>query len=1147
MDVLIAGDKAPVTPEFLSGGGEMGRRIREFDWSKTSLGPVHLWPQSLRTCLRIMLDSRQPIWIGWGKELIKLYNDPYKAIVGGKHPWALGKPAEVVWHEIWPTIGPMLRQVMEMDEGTYNESQFLIMERNGYPEETYYTFSYTPIPGDDGGTAGMICFNTDDTDRIISERQLNTLTQLGKILSVSQTPADVVGSTIETLRGNPYDFPLACFYLITGDRAWLSDGTHRPEPDDAVIGALPPEIDLSAARGIAPVVRDALTRKQPEILENAAEYLGPAPRGAWSVPPVKAIILPISQSGIREPYGFLLTALNPYRLPDEKYRGFFSVLADQVTSSFGNIHILDAERKRSRALAEIDQAKTTFFSNISHEFRTPLTLLLGPIEDAINDPDDIANNRLRMNVAYRNALRMQKLVNTLLEFSRIEAGRMEGRFTAVDITAYTADLASSFRSAIEKAGMQLRLELEPVSSDIYVDTAMWEKIILNLVSNAFKYTGEGSITVGVREHAGHLHVSVSDTGIGIPADQLERVFDRFHRVDNAAVRSQEGTGIGLSLVRELVRIHQGRIEVASRPGEGSVFTVVIPTGNAHLPADRIAAGEGIMPSGETKIYVEESLQWLPDFETPALSDLLSPSLPDAVAEKRFTVLLADDNADMRDYVGRLLAGQYHLFTARNGEEAFEKILTIKPDLVLTDVMMPKLDGFGLLKRIRHHPAVKMTPVIFLSARAGEESKVEGLEAGADDYLVKPFSARELMARVDANIRINTARRLVEQELASFLLQAPFAILILSGPEYIVDLANDRYLPIIHRSRDEVIGRPMFEVVPEGIDQGFRTFLDEIRRTGEPAFMHERETRLSREDGMIDTFYLTIAYQPLKKWNGQVERVMIVVEDVTETVIARRRIEQHAGLLEQEVKKRTAELSELNIRLQQSNEDLRQFAHVASHDLKEPVRKVKVYTGRLQEDTETAFSVKGRSYLEKINSAANRMITMIEGVLHYSTLNSTAQRTEPVDLNRIIRSIETDLELPINQKKADINYTELPTIDGAAILLYQLFYNLINNSLKFSKADIPSRISITSFIDKDQTLIRLVDNGIGFDQEQADRIFETFSRLNAKDKYEGTGLGLSLCKKIVLRHGGSIEATGKKGEGSVFQIRLPLKGETGQLI
>src|ERR1700754_1891101 len=205
-------------PEFLSGGGEMGQRIRDFDWSATPLGPVDTWPQSLRTCIRIMLTSRQPIWIGWGKQLIKFYNDPYQAIVGGKHPWALGQPASLVWKDIWKDIGPMLQAVMEKDEGTYRESQLLIMERNGYPEETYYTFSYTPIPGDDGGTAGMICANTDDTDRIISERQLRTLTHLGKRLTDPLSHAEVFQSTLDTIRENQHDFPFALLYEMKGRR-----------------------------------------------------------------------------------------------------------------------------------------------------------------------------------------------------------------------------------------------------------------------------------------------------------------------------------------------------------------------------------------------------------------------------------------------------------------------------------------------------------------------------------------------------------------------------------------------------------------------------------------------------------------------------------------------------------------------------------------------------------------------------------------------------------------------------------------------------------------------------------------------------------------------------------------------------------------
>lgn len=1024
MELLATDNTAREVPEFLSGGGEMGQRIREFDWSRTSLGPVDTWPKSLRTCIRIMFDSRQPIWIGWGKELINLYNDPYLAIIGGKHPWALGKPAKVVWREVWPTIEPMLQQVMEKDEGTYVESQYLIMERNGYPEETFYTFSYTPIPGDLGSTAGMICFNTDDTERIISERQLGTLSRLGKNLTGSQSSQDVIHRTIDTLLENPNDFPFTCFYQISGDIALLSDCTYRRDTSHRLstgtsqppaYPTIPAAIALSDPHGIAEMVLEALHRKTPQVLENAADYLGKMPQGPNEVPLTRVLLLPVSQPGI-EPYGFLLTGLNPYRLPNEKYLSFFSLLADQVTNSFGNIRTLDAERKRAQALAEVDQAKTIFFSNISHEFRTPLTLLLGPIEDAMNDPEDISNNRVRMGVAYRNALRMQKLVNTLLEFSRIEAGRMDGQFTRVDIGSFTADLASSFRSAIEKAGMRLELDLQPVTGEVYVDAAMWENIILNLVSNAFKYTSQGSITVSVGQRSNAVRVSVSDTGIGIPEDQLDRIFDRFHRVQNVEVRSQEGTGIGLSLVKELVRIHHGHIDVSSKPGKGSTFNVVIPIGKTHLPADRINDSEVLQSTKGRNVFVEESLQWLPDDARENSGAVLLTSGPAQLRkQKQFTVLLADDNADMRDYVGRLLSPHYDLVTARNGNEAFEKMHDVKPDLLLTDIMMPGLDGFGLLQKIRSHPEMRMTPVIFLSARAGEESKVDGLAAGADDYLVKPFTARELIARVDATLRIDAARKQLAQEL------------------------------------------------------------------------------------------------------------------------------------EQEVQRRTAELSRLNSRLQQSNEDLRQFAHVASHDLREPVRKVKVYAGRLGEDSGSSLSAKGRSFLEKIDSAAYRMLNMIEGVLRYSSTNSTEQTTEAVDLNRIVRSIESDLELLIAQQHATIRYSDLPTIEGAAVLLYQLFYNLINNSLKFSRPGVPCRIEISAKVDGDQVLVRLSDNGIGFDQEQADRIFDTFSRLNPKDKYEGTGLGLALCKKIVARHGGDIEAVGTKGAGSEFRIRLPLKGGIGHLI
>jgi signal transduction histidine kinase len=987
-------------PEFLSGGGEMGERIRDFDWAATPLGPVEDWPQSLRTCIRIMLVSRQPIWIGWGKELIKFYNDPYKAIVGGKHPWAMGTPASIVWKDIWRDIGPMLHTVMEKDEGIYMESQLLIMERNGYPEETYYTFSYTPITGDDGGTAGMICFNSDDTERILGERQLRTQMLLSSRLKEARSNAEAIHQTITTLKDNPHDFPFVLFRK-TGEE-----------------GDLAPECEKALTTRSLQVVKDPGSRLS---VQNGmpAPFSGMS-TGAWELPPHTGVVLPVFQPGTREAYGYLIIGINPYRLPDERYMGFFALVNDQLASTLADLHALEAERQKAAALAEIDRAKTTFFSNISHEFRTPLTLLLGPIEDVLNDPESKDINRYRMGVAYRNVLRMQKLVNTLLEFSRIEADRVEGKYSRVDLSAFTRELASSFRSAVEKAGMQLIISGGTIADAVYVDVDLWEQIVLNLVSNAFKYTRTGSIEVLVEQLGTEVILRVTDTGVGIPGEHLERIFDRFHRIEEIRGRSQEGTGIGLAMVKELVRLHQGTITVTSTVGEGSTFTVALPVGKDHLPADKIVE-PAIVGLKYAESFVTEALKWLPGGdENPGTGN-------GAGSEAKFhrktagTVLLADDNADMREYMQRLLSEQFTVITAMDGEEAYAKMLLYRPDLLLSDIMMPALDGFGLLRKMRSNVQLQHIPVILLSARAGEEAKVEGLEAGADDYMVKPFSARELLARVDANIRIARSRM-------------------------------------------------------------------------EHADQLEKEVALRTQELLERT---------------------------------------------EELRELTLSLQQLNGSLQKSNEDLQQFAHVASHDLKEPVRKIRTFSTRIQEEYGAGMPEQARVWLSKIEQATQRMVSMIEGVLAYSILNGNEQPAELIDLNIVFRNIESDLEIVMGERAATIHREELPLIEGAPVLIYQLFYNLINNSLKFARAGAPPVITIRCRVVDGLLEITLTDNGIGFGQEHAARIFDTFTRLHARDKYEGTGLGLALCKKIVERHHGVIRASGEKDKGAVFTLQLPL--------
>lgn len=748
---------------FLTGGGEMGALLRNVDWASTSLGPPNGWPRSLKMAIRIMLTSRQPIWVGWGEELIFFYNDAYKSIIGGRHPDALGRPTSEVWREIWPEIGPMLATAMGGVEGTYVEEQLLIMERNGYPEETYYTFSYSPIPDDDGKAGGIICANTDDTKRVIGERQIALLKELAAHTTDVRSWQEVCAQGAVALTTNGKDIPFAMIYMAEPDLHTLTllaatgISCHEAAP-----GA------LSAKEPIWPL--EEVFRTNVECLE--VELAGPAyadlPTGAWDTVPKRAALLQITPAGETGRSGILIVGLSPFRLFDENYRSFLDLVVRQISAAIANADAYEQERHRAEALAELDRAKTVFFSNISHEFRTPLTLLLGPLEDSLTAVADLhPTHRERIQIAHRNGMRLLKLVNSLLDFSRIEAGRTQAVFEPTDLSAFTAGLASNFRSATEKAGLSLKIECAPLSVAAYVDRDMWEKIVLNLLSNAFKFTFEGEIFVGLQEEDNSAVLTVRDTGTGIAESELPHLFERFRRIEGARGRSFEGSGIGLALVQELVGIHQGRISARSLEDSGSTFTVTIPLGKSHLPADHIRDNQGASSTPiRVQAFVEEALRWLPD-DNVTKGEII-PDLPlaadrsDGMAKAH--ILLADDNADMRGYIARLLSDRHECETVSNGEEALALIRQRRPDLVLTDIMMPRLDGFGLIKAIRQDAQLQDLPIIVLSARAGEDASIRGFSAGADDYLSKPFSARELIARVDGALALAKMRRTMNDAL-----------------------------------------------------------------------------------------------------------------------------------------------------------------------------------------------------------------------------------------------------------------------------------------------------------------------------------------------------------------------------------------------
>ena len=726
------------------------------------MGPISTWPQSLKTAVRIMISSRYSMWMGWGPDLIFFYNDAYaRQTLGKKHPWALGKPAREVWAEIWADLDPRVRTVTETGEATWDEGLLLFLERSGYPEETYHTFSYSPLTGDDGKINGLFCVVMEETERVLGERQLGLLRHLAAGLSAKITEEDVCNAIPKSLETDPKDLPITLTYVFengeTQARLACSTGIVSGHP------AAPKLMEIDSEDAVWPL-RELLSQKSPVFVNDLAGRFGSMPTGVWDKPPTRAIMVPITGQGQDVPAGVFITALNPYRHLTASYTGFIDLVAGQIAAGIANARAYESERQRAEALTALDRAKTTFFSNVSHEFRTPLTLMLGPTEDALAKPEKTLRGP-ELETVHRNELRLLKLVNTLLDFSRLEAGRVTAIYQPTDLSAYTAELGSIFRSAIEKAGLTYTVESQPLPQPVFVDREMWEKIVLNLVSNALKSTFEGSIALELVDKSDHVEFTVRDTGTGIPEQELGHLFERFRRVEHARRRTHEGSGIGLALVHELLAMHGGKITVQSQVGKGTVFTVSLPYGSKHLPKDRVRTEAGPIVAGMArKAFVQEALSWLP--EHPAADNATREDMEAADAlsaplsgnGNRPLVLLVDDNRDMRDYVQRLLSSRFDVTTAENGREALEKANQQIPALVLSDVMMPEMDGFQLLAALRENPRLSSLPVVLLSARAGEESLIEGMRSGADDYVVKPFTARELLARVEAHVKIASFRR-----------------------------------------------------------------------------------------------------------------------------------------------------------------------------------------------------------------------------------------------------------------------------------------------------------------------------------------------------------------------------------------------------
>ena len=1109
---------------WLAGGGEMGELIRSMDWSTTPLGPLHTWPQSLRTSVSLCLSSTFPILVCWGPDDIQIYNDAYRPICGDLHPASMGGAFKVGWASALPVVGAAFERAHQ-GEGAYIKDQQMFLDRSGYLEEANMTFSFSPIRDESGAVGGVFHPITETTAQVIGGRRTQGLRDLSASLASTRSIGEIGQQLAAHGERMTADIPFLLFYQIDQESGQLLLRANAGLPPHSALAPLTAPLDDACW----PFARCAAGQAAAQV-DDVAQRLGEMACGPYPESPRSALVLPLSLPGQEQLFGFVVAGVSVRRALDADYRNFYELLRAAVNTAVGNVIAYEHEQRRAEELAQIDRSKTAFFSNVSHEFRTPLTLILGPLDDALADsPGSMSPaQRKRIELTHRNALRLLKLVNSLLDFSRIEAGRVQASYVAVDLARLTLDLAGVFESAMAKGGLSYSVDLQDLGRQVYIDRDMWEKIVFNLLSNAFKFTLQGGVTVSLREHAGMARLSVQDTGTGIPEHELPRMFERFHRIEGAPGRTYEGTGIGLALIQELVRLHGGAISVSSTFGEGTRFDVDLPFGDAHLPQDRIlhAPDDAADRQRMGAAFVEEALRWLPDVEAEAPGAAQDGVAGMGAGVARPRILIADDNNDMRAYLKALLEPHAEVRACADGEAAFEQALLDPPDLLLSDVMMPRLDGFGLIAKIRAHEALRLLPVMLLSARAGEEAKVEGLQAGADDYLVKPFSANELLARVRTQVDLGRERRQMERDARAreaqvrALVDASPAMLWTTDNDGVCNYLSQRWYDYTGRTPEQDLGFGWLQNVhPEDRPRSGEIFVAASAAREPFSF----DYRLRCHDGSYRWFIDTGL--PRTDAHGQPDGYVGTVIDIDSQKYA-----------EQELQRLAHELGAKN----RAQSD---FLFTLAHELRNPLAPIR---SGLELMRIGAASADVQAIMRR---QVDHMVHLVDDLLDMARLaeGKVTLRLERVLLADVVREA-VDMSMPLveaGRHGLDVKLPPAPlALRADRHRVAQILSNLLNNAAKYTPQggaiEIAARVETQDGVD--EVAITVSDNGIGIEATALETVFDMYAQDHAGSGMAqgGLGVGLNLVQRLVRLHGGRVAAeSGGAALGSQFTVWLPL--------
>lgn len=1192
-------DSTMQTRDLVSGGGpRMVDYAQTFPWQTTPLGSRDQWDVCLKQAADLTLNAPYPTAIWWGPSLVMIYNDAYAAMSTTKHPRIFGQSGLDAWGELWDTLGPALQSCMKGNP-VYKRDDLLLMDRldsvEQSLEETYHTWSWTPIRGNDDDIAGIFNTTIETTAKVLAERRLTTLQVLGSRAAIAQSKEAFCQAALSTLEENDKDVPFALLYLsdvatnplVVSESVDTQQGTHVTDLSKHQFGAkrlrldfkgsicvphghvaAPPTVEVvvdttMGFKGIRsngfewPIEqafhsRDSIRVTIPKELAEEFQTRG------WGDVVTDAIVVPLSSEGDLAPLGVAILGLNTRRTFDADYSKWIDVLRSAMSSYLTGAIAREEEVRRSEHLAELDAAKTALFSNASHELRTPLTLISGPINDCVNEVQD-PKIRAKLQMAGRNADRLARLVDSLMDFSRLEAGRLEGRYSPVFFGPYVEELATVFRPVIEKASLDFSIVYDPEETrTLFIDQDYMEKIIFNLIGNAFKYTLSGQISVEVIYNESDVSLIVSDTGVGIPPQDLDKIWNRFHRVE-ATSRSHEGTGIGLSLTKQFVHLHGGVISVKSlypktdSDPHGSVFTVTFPLGKDHLPAARVTDLTTLTKKPNyARGIVAEAARWKMSGDvTPSDSEESYASSDgqrsaDFNFESSDLIILADDNPDMLDYIKNIFLRYCHVKTATNGQAALELARKSPPQLIISDIMMPILDGFGLVNAIKQDQDLRNTPIILLSARAGDSNRAEGMLSGADDYLSKPFSSRELLAR--ANFQMQLGKRKYEMEARFQERTKEVQILTDLSPTglFRIDtegnmlICNDRYRELSGMQGDHE---------SDWLEYVHEDYRSKVEATLKQALQKQHDEQVDFVFSNGNWVKCHVRWWPLG-----------LVGTATDMSLTR--------LYEESLTKRAEEAEERRIEAEERRRGQELLVDVTSHELRQPVSavincasvvfgnmtKLRQELGRCRE-TNVPFEVTSDLLvqvdedLESLNAIelcglaqghiVNDILTLSRMQLHMLTLQDS--------IFPLVREVRQVCSILFNEMKSkgithnlvfgdSIKTLGIKYVSVDKVRFGQVIINLLSNAIRFSQSSQTKGIDITVEASRNpprdgtclpplsskEDLMPLVegekvsvyiyvsvhDTGPGLKPKDLELLFQRFQKgTNSEEIFGGSGLGL----------------------------------------